>query len=64
MGSVDVVGLKPHGEMSFREISPSWTLDGQSVEKEVAAQDWIFWKFFTSQPASADTLHDAFQSVS
>ena len=27
MGSV--AGLEPHGEMLFREISPSWTLDGQ-----------------------------------
>ena len=29
MGSADVADLEPHGEMLFREISPSWTLDGQ-----------------------------------
>ena len=54
MGSANVAGLEPHGEMLFREISPSWTLDGQLKKRNVAAQDRTIWKIFSSRAASAD----------
>ena len=45
--------LEPHGEMLFREISPSWTSGWSVEEAEVAAQDRTIWKIFTSRAASA-----------
>ena len=59
MGSADVAGLEPHGEMLFREISPSWTLDGQSKKRKWQLKIGPFGRF-SQVGQQVQIMHDAF----
>ena len=59
MGSADVAGLEPHGEMLFREISPSWTLDGQLKKRKWQLKIGPFGRF-SQVGQQVQIMHDAF----
>ena len=61
--SSDVVGLKLHGEMSFREISHSWTLGGQLKKQKWQLKTGPFGGF-SQVRQQVQIMHDAFQLVS
>ena len=59
MGSADVAGLEPLGEMLFREILHSWTLDGQLMKQKWQLKIGQFGRF-SQVGQQVQIMHDAF----
>ena len=59
MGSADVAGLEPLGEMLFREILRSWTLDGQLMKRKWQLKIGQFGRF-SQVGQQVQIMHDAF----